>query len=445
MDWPRAKYAKSGDSHLAYWVVGDGPSDLVFVPDWITLVEASWFVPNYERLWERLGSVGRLILTDARGSGSSDPAPLGDPATFEHAVDDLVAVLDAVGSERAFLIGHSQAPTMLACLFAAMHPDRTAGLIVAGGTPSWLDHGDGFGFPLESRDALLDFVATTWGDPEGVHMQLALPGPGREEERRREARLERLAMSPTAARAHFAMVADLDVRAALPSIQAPTLVIHRVGDRLVSVEAGRYLARNIDGARYVELPGEEHFWWLDDADTVLEEMTEFITGARPPSEPDRVLATLLFTDIVGSTQQATQLGDRRWRELLDRHDATVRRQLDRFQGHEVKAIGDGFLATFDGPARAIRCACAIRDALRPIGLDVRSGLHTGEVERRNDDIGGIAVHIAQRVADLAVPGEVLVSRTVVDLVAGSGLEFVSRGDHELRGVTGTWQLFNVES
>ena len=444
MDWPAAKYAKSGDLHIAYWVVGDGPFDLLFVPDWITLVEATWFVPNYEQLWERLGSVGRLILTDARGSGSSDPATLGDPATFEHAVDDLEAVLNAVGSKQAFLIGHSQAPTMLACLFAALHPKRTAGLILAGGTPSMFDHGDGFGFAPDARDWFPDFVANTWGDPEGVHMQLALPGPGREEERRREARLERLAMSPTAARAHFAMVADLDVRAVLPSIQAPTLVIHRTQDQLVPVEAGRYLAKHIDGARYVELPGDEHFWWLDDADTVLEEMTEFVTGVRPASEPDRVLVTLLFTDIVGSTQQAAQIGDRRWRELLDRHDSTVRRQLDRFQGHEVKTIGDGFLATFDGPARAIRCAAAIRDALRPLGLEVRSGLHTGEVERRDHDIGGIAVHIAQRVSDLAAPGEVLVSRTVVDLVAGSGLEFSRRGDHELKGVKGTWQLFSVE-
>lgn len=445
MEWPPAKYAKSDDTLIAYWAVGDGPVDIVFVPDWVTLIEATWNLPNYERLWERLGSLGRLILTDARGSGSSDPAPIGEPATFEHAVDDLVAVLDAAVSERAFLIGHSMAPAMLACLFAALHPDRVAGLILAGGCASWVDRGDGFGIPPGARDAVLDFVVHTWGDPEGAHMNLALPGPGREEDRRRESRLERLAMSPAAARTHMAMVFDLDVRRVLPSIQAPTLVIHRAGDKLVPVEAGRYLAEHIDGAHYVELPGDEHFWWLDDIDTVFEEMTEFITGTRPTSESDRVLVTLLFTDIVGSTEQAARAGDRRWRELLDRHDATVRRQLERFQGHEVKTIGDGFLATFPGPARAIRCACTIRDALRPLGLKVRSGLHTGEVERRGDDIGGIAVHVAQRVCGLAAPDEVLVSRTVVDLVAGSGLEFASNGEHELRGLQGSWQLFRVES
>jgi class 3 adenylate cyclase len=240
------------------------------------------------------------------------------------------------------------------------------------------------------------------------------------------------------------MVLDMDIRAVLPAIQSPTLVLHATGDLVVPVEAGRYVADHIDGARFVEVPGDGHFLFLDEVDLYLEEIAEFITGTRPAAEPDRVLVTLLFTDIVGSTEHAGQLGDRRWRELLDRHDATVRRQLERFQGKEIKTVGDGFVATFDGPARAIRCACAIRDAVRQLGLAVRAGLHTGEVERRGDDIGGIAVHVAQRVCGIARPGEVLVSRTVVDLVAGSPIRFSEGQDHELKGMSGTWRLFTVE-
>jgi class 3 adenylate cyclase len=240
------------------------------------------------------------------------------------------------------------------------------------------------------------------------------------------------------------MVLDMDIRAVLPAIQSPTLVLHATGDLVVPVEAGRYVADHIDGARFVEVPGDGHFLFLDEVDLYLEEIAEFITGTRPAAEPDRVLVTLLFTDIVGSTEHAGQLGDRRWRELLDRHDATVRRQLERFQGKEIKTVGDGFVATFDGPARAIRCACAIRDGVRQLGLAVRAGLHTGEVERRGDDIGGIAVHVAQRVSGIARPGEVLVSRTVVDLVAGSPIRFSEGQDHELKGVSGTWRLFTVE-
>jgi class 3 adenylate cyclase/pimeloyl-ACP methyl ester carboxylesterase len=445
VEWPQAKYANTGDLHVAYWTVGDGPVDIVFVPEWITFIEALWSVPSYERLWERLGSIGRLILTDARGSGSSDPAPIGDRATFEHAVDDLVAVLDAVGSPRAFLIGHTYSSAMMACLFAARHPDRTAGLVLAGGTPSYLDRGDGFGLTPELRDAHLAYIADHWGDPDGAHLHMSMPGPGREDERQREARFERMAMSPATAKAHFEMVFDLDVRAVLPSVKAPSLVVHRTGDRVVSVNAGRYLAEHIEGARFVELPGDEHFWFIGDVDNVLDEITEFITGTRPAVEPDRVLVTVLFTDVVGSTEQAALVGDRRWRDLLDRHDATVRHQLQRFHGREIKTVGDGFLATFDSPVGAIRCACAIRDALRPLGLDVRAGLHTGMVERRNEDIGGIAVHVAQRVSALAAPGEVLVSRTVVDLVAGSDLQFSGGQDHDLKGVPGTWQLFTVEN
>jgi class 3 adenylate cyclase len=363
---------------------------------------------------------------------------------FEHAVDDLRTVLDTVGSERAFLIGHTSC-VLLACLFAATHPERTAGLVLAGGWASPMGDGDGSGLPPDFRDAVGESVVRSWGDPDSERLRRALPGEGREDERRREARYERMALSPAAARQHFGMVFDMDIRPVLPSIQAPTLVLHSTGDQLVPVEAGRYLADHIDRAHYVELAGDEHFWFLgDDVDQVLEEIAEFITGSRPAAEPQRVLVTLLFTDIVGSTAQAGQLGDRRWRELLDRHDATVRRLLERFHGKEIKVIGDGFVATFDGPARAIRCACAIRDAVRKLGLDVRAGLHTGEVERRGEDIGGIAVHVAQRVSGLARPGQVLVSRTVVDLVAGSAISFSDGEDHELKGVPGSWRLFAVE-
>ena len=443
MGLPDAIYAKNGDVHLAYQVLGDGPIDIVFVPDWVTVMEASWGIEGYQRLWERLSSFGRLILTDARGSGSSDPAPLGDPATFEHAVDDLRTVLDAAGSARAFLLGHTTS-AHLACLFAATHPERTAGLVLAGATASTLDRGDGIGFPMALRDRLVDFMASSWGEPDSERMRRIMPGEGRDEERRREARLERIAMSPGAFRRHAEMIIDTDVRAVLPSIQAPTLVLHRTDDPVVPIAAGRYLAEHIAGAEFVELPGDEHFWWLGDAEPMLEEIAAFITGSRPVTEPDRVLVTLLFTDIVGSTEQAGHLGDRRWRELLDRHDATIRRQLERFQGKEIKTVGDGFVATFDGPARAIRCGCAIRDAVGRLDLDVRVGLHTGEVELRGDDIGGIAVHVAQRVCGLAQPGQVLVSRTVVDLVAGSTIRFSEGDEHELKGVPGTWRLFAVE-
>lgn len=444
MELPEPKYALNGDIHLAYLVIGDGPVDIVVVPDWVTFIEASGTIDGVNELWERLGALGRLVLTDARGMGSSDPVALGGPATFEHAAEDLRVIMDAIGSERAFLIGHTTS-AMLACLFAATYPERTAGLILAGGQASALDRGDGIGFPLELRDSLVEFVVSSWGDPDSQRIRLAAPGEGREALHRQAARMERMALSPSAARQYIEMMFDMDVRAALPSIQAPTLVIHRTGDRIVPVAAGRYLAEHIAGARYVEYPGDDHFWFLGEGvDSIVEDIVEFITGTRPVVEPDRVLVTLLFTDIVKSTEQASQLGDHRWRELLDRHDAAVRRQLTRFSGREVKTTGDGFLATFDGPARAIRCACAIRDAVRTLGVDVRAGLHTGEVERRGEDIGGIAVHVAQRVSGLAGSGQVFVSRTVVDLVAGSGIKFSDRDEHELKGVPGSWRLFEVE-
>lgn len=444
MEFPGAKYAKNGDVHIAYEILGDGPIDILLVPDWVTVMEAAWTMEEPARAVERLASLGRLVMTDTRGSGSSDPAPLGDPASFEHAVDDMRTVLDAVRSDSAFLIGHTNA-AMLACLFAATHPERTAGLVLAGGMPSYLDHGDGLGFPPEFRDEILEYAVRSWGDPDSDRFDLLLPGEGRDELRRQAARMERLAMSPGAVRPFLEMIFDIDIRPVLASIQAPTLVLHRADDRFVPVEAGRYLADHIEGARFVELAGDDHFWFVGDVDAVMEEIAEFITGARPVAEPDRVLVTLLFTDIVGSTELAGRLGDARWRDLLDRHDATVRRQLERFRGKEIKTMGDGFLATFDGPARAIRCACAIRDAARGLDLEVRAGLHTGEVELRGDDIGGIAVHVAQRVSGLACPGQVLVSRTVVDLVAGSPIRFSEGRDQELKGVNGTRQVFAVEA
>ncbi|HUC38246.1 MAG TPA: alpha/beta hydrolase [Acidimicrobiales bacterium] len=291
---PATRYAETADGvHVAYQVVGDGPIDILIVPDWVTVIEASWNWEGYPRLWERLGTLGRLILTDARGSGSSDPDPLGYPATFEHAVDDVAKVLDAIGSDRAFLIGHTNA-AMLACLFAATHPERTAGLVLAGGMASYIDRGEGIGFPASFRNELADYIVRSWGDPDSERFRLMLPGEDRDEERRREARLERVAMSPAAVRQHCEMMLDIDIRPVLPSIQAPTLVLHRTGDRLVPVAAGRYLADHIDGARFVELAGDDHFWFLGDVDPMLEEMAEFITGTRPAGEPDRVLVTLMF-------------------------------------------------------------------------------------------------------------------------------------------------------
>jgi pimeloyl-ACP methyl ester carboxylesterase len=439
---PRTRYAKSGGAHIAYQVVGDGPVDLVYAPPWIGNMELFWEEPSYVRFLERLAAFSRLILFDRRGTGASDrtgPIPL-----IEQQIDDLTAVMDAMGSERTAVLGASEGGS-LCTLFAATHPERTSALILCGAVATTRWSAETPWAPTrETFESWIETVEDGWGAP--LALELFAPSVA-DDERFREwwARLLRLAASPATAIELLRRLDEIDVRPVLPTIRVPTLVLHAVGDRMVNVENGRYLARHIPNARYVELAGQDHFPYLDGRETILAEIEEFVTGARQAVEVDRVLATVLFTDIVGSTTRAAELGDERWRDLLDRYQALVRRDLARFRGREVKTLGDGFLAIFDGPARAIRCARAIRDGIRPLGIETRAGLHTGECQLVGDDVGGIAVHIGARVAASAAPGEVLVSSTVKDLVAGSGLRFAGRGSRALKGVPGEWHLFAVAS
>jgi class 3 adenylate cyclase len=437
---PHVRYAKNGDVHIAYQVVGDGPIDLLVVPGFVSHLECTWEQPAAARFTERLAAFCRLIVFDKRGTGLSDRG-VGVPS-LEVRMDDIRAVMDAVGSERAALFGASEGG-LLATLFAATHPDRVASLILFGAMAKFTKSDDyPWGFDTDMLDMAVQALEAYWG----TGITLYLFGPSRINDRELLkwcGRFERLAASPGAVLDIMRMNAETDVRHALPAVQAPTLVLHRTEDFTVPVEVGRYLARNIDGARYVELPGSDHTIWLGETEGVLAEVQEFLTGDRPVVEPERVLATVLFTDIVKSTELASKLGDRRWSDLLARHDALVRRQFDHFRGREVKTTGDGFLATFDGPARAIRCAQSIVDGVRGLGLEVRAGLHTGECEVDGASVGGIAVHTAARVVEQAEPGQVLVSSTVRDLVAGSGITFVDTGSHDLRGVPGPWQLLAV--
>jgi class 3 adenylate cyclase len=430
-------YTKNGDIHLAYQTVGEGPPDLVFIWGPYSNIEIIWEHPPARRYLERLASMARLIQFDRRGTGLSDRAV--DLPILEEQMDDVIAVLDAVGSERAVLYGGGDAG-MMCTLFAATHPERTSALIL-GDARVRVTATDDFpwAFPADEWLGLAAAVGTEWGTGLS-QMAAAATTLGDEAVRRWWARLERQSLSPGSAPAMFELLTHADVRPVLPSIQVPTLVMHKTGDTFARVEQGRYLAEHIPGARFVELPGDDHAGWYSGANESLDEIEEFITGHRPVHKPDRVLATVLFTDIVGSTEQARELGDRRWREVLDTHDQLTSAEVDHFGGRLVKSTGDGVLATFDGPARAIRCASALRDTL-PVAI--RAGLHTGEVELRGDDVGGIAVHIGARVAAVAGPGEVLVSRTVKDLVAGSGIDFADRGTHTLKGVADDWQLYAV--
>jgi class 3 adenylate cyclase len=437
---PETRYAKSGDVNIAYEVVGEGPLDLVYVPGWISNIELMWEEAAHARLLQRLASFSRLILFDKRGTGMSDPVPLDRLPTLEQRMDDVRAVMDAAGSERAAIFGSSEGGLM-SVLFAATYPERTRVLITLAIYAKRLWSSDYPWAPTsEARAAEIESIERTWGG----EMDISNLAPSADEafKRRAVAYLRRSA-SPGAAVALLQMNSQIDVRAVLPTIRVPTLVLQRVGDRDVNVEEGRWIAAQIPGASYVELPGDEHLIWAGDVDAVVDEVEEFVTGRRPSPHSDRVLATVLFTDIVGSTERASAIGDRAWRELLDQHHALVRRELDRFQGREVDTAGDGFLATFDGPARAIRCAGSVRDAVRRLGLEIRVGLHTGECELTGGQVRGIAVHTGSRVAALAGPSEVLVSSTVKDLVAGSGLEFEDRGTHELKGVPGEWHLYAV--
>jgi pimeloyl-ACP methyl ester carboxylesterase len=437
---PETRYAKSGDVNLAYQVVGKGPLDLVYVPGWISNVELMWDEPAHVHVLERLASFSRLILFDKRGTGMSDPVPLDSLPTLEQRMDDVRAVLDAAGSENAAVFGFSEGGQMSA-LFAATYPERTIALVVYGTFAKRIWSPDYPWAPRpDARERELAELERNWA----TRMDLDQLAPSESEAfKARLATYFRRSASPGAGVALMRMNTQHDIRPVLPSIRVPTLVLHRTDDIDVKVEEGRWIAAQIPGAKYVELEGDAHTMWGGDTDSLVDEIQEFLTGDRPAPEIDRVLATVLFTDIVGSTEKAVELGDRRWRELLSSHDTTVRRSLERFRGREVDSAGDGFLATFDGPARAVRCGVAIRDALRSLDLEIRAGVHTGECELDGDKVRGIAVHTGARVAALAGPGEVLASSTVKDLVTGSGIEFEDRGEHRLKGVPGEWRLYAV--
>ncbi len=438
---PETRYARSGDLHIAYQVVGDGPVDLLWVPTWIWQIEHMWEWPVAARLFNRLTSFSRFITFDRRGAGLSER--ISGAPTLEEQMDDVVAVMDAVGSERAAVVAMLEAGSM-ACLFAATHPERTRALVLYEATPRMTAAPD-YDWPLtrEEREPLIEALGADWGSGERV---LSLISPRGHNERFKQwaGRLERLAASPGAAVAFFRMQSEIDVRPVLPSIQAPTFVMHRVDDPVIDIRHARYLAEHIPDARLLELPGPYTLPFGPDQDELVDEIEEFLTGARHAPDPERILATVMFSDIADSTSRAAEMGDRRWRALLESMDGSIDSELGRHRGRVVKKMGDGMLATFDGPARAIRCATAIRDAARSqYGIEVRSGLHTGEIELIGDDVGGIAVHIGARVSACADPGEVLVSGTVKDLVVGSGIAFEDRGERELKGVPGLWRLWSV--
>jgi pimeloyl-ACP methyl ester carboxylesterase len=437
MDSP-IKYAKSGDVHLAYRVFGDGPRDLVLVPGTLSHVEHFWARPSNEYLLKRLSTFARVIVFDKRGQGLSDRVA---EFTLEERVGDVRAVMDAAGSSRATIYGWSEGGAM--CLmFAATYPERTSALVLYGTFASFKDE------PLSWTRGQVDEVLRQWEEHWGEGVLLRGNAPSMLNDKAAiewMSRMERESSSPGAVLTLMRANYDLDVRHVLASIHAPTLILHRVGDALIPVAAGRYLAEHIPGAKYAEIPGTDHTV-LDNAtqDVIADEIEEFITGTRHHPEPDRVLATVMFTDIVRSTERAAEMGDQRWHELLQSYYDVMRKELTTFRGHEVNTAGDGLLATFDGPARAIRCACSARAKLRDLGLQVRTGLHTGECELIGDDVGGIAVHIGARVATAADPDDVLVSSTVKDLVAGSGIRFADRGLHTLKGVPGEWHLYGVQ-
>lgn len=439
---PETRYARAGDLHIAYQVVGRGPIDVLFVDQWWSNVDSLWRVPPFARFIERLATFSRVILLDKRGTGLSDPVPFGGLPTLEEWMDDLTAVLDAVGSRETAILSGVGA-SYLALLFAATHPQRTSALALVDGYAR-LRGSDDYSIPDVFRDEDVEQIRAGWG--QGILMRRLAPDELADPSlTARFAEYERQAASPGMAAAMLRMLYDSDVRHVLPAIRVPTLVITHKSSARIPPEASHYLAEHIEGAQEVELPGSQNLIWAGDQSAVIDLVQEFFTGTRPDVQPDRVLATVLFSDIVGSTQLAASLGDARWKELLDKHDELSEEIVERYRGRVIDRQGDGFLASFDGPARAIRCALELAARVRDLGIEIRAGLHTGEIERRGDDIGGIAVHIGARVAAKAEPGEVLVSRTVVDLVAGSELEFDARGEHTLKGVPGSWALFAVST
>lgn len=442
MDRPETRYVNSGGVHLAYQVIGDGPIDLLVVTEALSHCELRWEEPSLARSLRQLASFSRLIMFDKRGTGLSDPVPAAALPTLEQRLEDLEAVLDAVGSRRTAVMGASEGGAE-SMMFAATRPERVSSLVLYAAWPRFFA-GDGYaiGPQPESGTALVQSVLDHWGKGD----LLALMAPSIRDDPRVRAwsgQFERFSASPGTAAALMSLALENDVRGLLSSIRVPTLVIHRTDDVFAPVEHGRYLASHIPDAKYVELPGFDHPHFFGDCDAVIAPVQEFLTGTPVTADGERVLATVLFTDVVGSTRRAAAMGDRRWRDLLEAHNNVVRRQLRAHDGTEIDTAGDGFLATFSGPGKAVRCALAIRDAVVPLGLQIRAGVHTGEVQPRADGIGGIAVHIGARVGAHAGAGEVVVSRTVKDLVAGAGLHFEYIGEHELNGVPERWQLYRA--
>jgi pimeloyl-ACP methyl ester carboxylesterase/class 3 adenylate cyclase len=434
---PETRYARSGELRIAYQVVGDGPLDLVYVPGFVSNIELMWEIPEWANWFSRLAAFSRLILFDKRGTGLSDR--VAGIANLEDRMDDVRAVMDAAGCERAALFGISEGGPM-SLLFAATYPERAQALVLCGTYARYPNMDD------DTLSQHIEEIDRAWGTGQYT-LRRFLPS-GMADERMREviARFERQSASPGAVIAIRKMNRKIDVRHILPAIRVPTLVMHRSGEIVAPIDGARYLADNIPGAKFVELPGANHYFLFEPeiVDRIIGETEEFLTGSRSSDiETDRVLATVMFTDIIDSTRRAVELGDRRWRALLDRHDEAVQQQLARFRGREAKNLGDGFMATFDGPARGVRCAAAISDAVQPLGIAVRSGLHIGEIELTRDDIAGIAVHIAARVAAEAEAGETIVSSTVRDLVAGSGLRFQDRGMRALKGLPEAMHLYRV--
>ncbi|MDM0108047.1 adenylate/guanylate cyclase domain-containing protein [Variovorax sp. J22R24] len=438
---PTTHYAKSGGVNIAYQTIGNGPRDLVLVPGWVSNLDVFWEEPGLARMLSRLASFSRLIMFDKRGTGLSDRVT--DMPSLEVRMDDVRAVMDAVGSQHAALFGYSEGGAMCA-LFAATYPDRATALIMGGAFSRRIKGPDyPWGPTREQALAFAEEVERNWGGTVGIEQRWPSKA---DDERCRHwwAHWLRSSASPAAAAALLRMNMDIDIRHVLPAVRVPTLILHSRNERLIDFGASQYMCERISGAKLVELHGIDHIPWGCDCEVILDEVEEFLTGVRSGTEPERLLVTVMFTDIVGATERAAALGDRGWNDLLQSHHAVVRRELAHFRGREIDTAGDGFLATFDGPARAVRCACAISREVRALGLEIRAGLHTGECEVIGDKVAGIAVHTGARVANHAQTGEVLVSGTVRDLVAGSGLSFQDRGMRRLKGNSDEWRLFAVE-
>jgi pimeloyl-ACP methyl ester carboxylesterase len=438
---PQTRFAQSGDVNIAYQVVGEGPIDLVFVMGWVSNIDEFWTEPSFANFLLRLARFSRLIVFDKRGTGLSDRVDEKNLPTLEQRMDDVRAVMDACGSTRAALLGISEGGPLCA-LFAATYPQRTAALMTFGSyVKSKASPDYPWGRTDEEYAAFFDDIRKNWGEGP-VGLAARIPSKIHDEAFKQWwTRYLVRSATPKAVLALGAMNSQIDVRPALPVISAPTLIMHRTGDRALRVEGSRYMAQHMRNARLIEYPGDDHLPWTSDVEPVLNDIEEFLTGTKHVEEPDRVLATVMFADIVASTERAAAVGDRAWRSQLQDFYGVVRGQLERHRGREIDTAGDGYFATFDGPARGVRCAQAITRDVRRLGLDVRAGLHTGEVEVLGEKVSGIAVHIGARIAARAAPGEVIVSNTVKDLVAGSGLRFEDRGVHALKGVPGDWRLY----